>query len=210
MTETDDRTPTRPAPFFVCGHNALDFMSTKTAPWGEEIDWISNGEDLLKWLDTANLVPSEVVQQFRQEFQPQAMDEVASQARELRDWFRGFVEARAQQPLSPDDLAEVTKLNDILASDDQYLQIQANGAHPPFLRRMQRRWRAPKDLLLPLAEVMGDIICSADFSLIKNCEWPACNLYFLDVSKNGKRRWCTMSVCGNRAKAAAHRARKKQ
>jgi predicted RNA-binding Zn ribbon-like protein len=33
-------------------------------------------------------------------------------------------------------------------------------------------------------------------------------MYFLDVSKNRKRRWCSMSICGNRAKAATHRKAK--
>ncbi|MEL6323421.1 MAG: CGNR zinc finger domain-containing protein, partial [Pseudomonadota bacterium] len=40
-------------------------------------------------------------------------------------------------------------------------------------------------------------------------EGPTCTLYFHDVSKNHKRRWCSMDICGNRAKAAAHRKARK-
>lgn len=39
---------------------------------------------------------------------------------------------------------------------------------------------------------------------IKQCAHEACVLYFFDTSQNGRRRWCRMAVCGNRAKAARH------
>ncbi|MDH6127604.1 CGNR zinc finger domain-containing protein [Kitasatospora sp. GP82] len=39
---------------------------------------------------------------------------------------------------------------------------------------------------------------------IKRCAHPSCILHFFDSSQNGRRRWCSMAVCGNRAKAARH------
>jgi predicted RNA-binding Zn ribbon-like protein len=45
---------------------------------------------------------------------------------------------------------------------------------------------------------------------IRNCEHPECRLYFIDTSKAGKRRWCSMELCGNRQKAAEFYARKKK
>ncbi|MFI5801251.1 CGNR zinc finger domain-containing protein [Streptomyces sp. NPDC051561] len=42
---------------------------------------------------------------------------------------------------------------------------------------------------------------------IRPCANPQCVLHFYDVSKNGTRRWCSMSGCGNRAKASRHYAR---
>ncbi|MGW0605507.1 CGNR zinc finger domain-containing protein [Streptomyces sp. NPDC002640] len=45
---------------------------------------------------------------------------------------------------------------------------------------------------------------------IRACANPACVLHFFDVSKNGTRRWCSMSGCGNRAKAQRHYARSRQ
>jgi len=44
---------------------------------------------------------------------------------------------------------------------------------------------------------------------VKNCEGPTCTMLFLDTTKGHARRWCTMAVCGNRAKQASHRARAK-
>jgi predicted RNA-binding Zn ribbon-like protein len=45
---------------------------------------------------------------------------------------------------------------------------------------------------------------------IRKCEHEDCILYFLDTSKSGKRRWCSMEMCGNRQKAADYYARKKK
>jgi len=39
---------------------------------------------------------------------------------------------------------------------------------------------------------------------IRRCEHPTCVLWFLDTSRNGTRRWCSMERCGNRAKAKRH------
>ena len=39
---------------------------------------------------------------------------------------------------------------------------------------------------------------------IKQCAGHTCILYFFDTSQNGRRRWCSMTACGNRAKAARH------
>jgi len=42
---------------------------------------------------------------------------------------------------------------------------------------------------------------------VRRCADPRCTRVFLDTSRNGTRRWCDMGTCGNRAKAARHRAR---
>jgi len=67
--------------------------------------------------------------------------------------------------------------------------------------------RASVDLLVPVAETASDFLCHADFSLVRKCESLACIQYFYDLSKNHARRWCSMSVCGNRMKVAAYHRR---
>ena len=57
------------------------------------------------------------------------------------------------------------------------------------------------------APAMADLVCYQDFSLVKGCEGKACVLLFLDRTHARARRWCSMSICGNRAKQAAHRKR---
>jgi len=39
---------------------------------------------------------------------------------------------------------------------------------------------------------------------IRRCQNPGCVLWFFDTTRNGTRRWCSMEVCGNRAKARRH------
>jgi predicted RNA-binding Zn ribbon-like protein len=64
-------------------------------------------------------------------------------------------------------------------------------------------------LLLPIAEAMARLICDEDFSYVKACEGPTCTLLFADHTRGRARRWCSMALCGNRAKQAAHRHRQK-
>lgn len=52
-----------------------------------------------------------------------------------------------------------------------------------------------------------DLLTSDELNRIRQCEGAGCGWLFMDTSKNGARRWCDMSVCGNRAKARRHRAR---
>lgn len=61
--------------------------------------------------------------------------------------------------------------------------------------------------LAPVAEAVADLMANADFDLVRHCEGEACVLWFYDRTKGHRRRWCTPTGCGNRAKVAAFRAR---
>jgi predicted RNA-binding Zn ribbon-like protein len=204
----------RPPPFFVADDPALDFLNTVAAPWGHEIEWLAGGVDLIAWLEQAHAVPTGVLAELRKRASPRALDAIAAQARELREWFRTFIAEHAGKPLEPRALRELAPLNRLLEEDEIYRQIESarpadNHAdtHRAFRWQRKRRWRGPKTLLLPIAEAMGDLVCQGDFTFVRKCEGPTCTLWFADVSKGHRRRWCSMAVCGNRAKAAAHRAR---
>jgi predicted RNA-binding Zn ribbon-like protein len=47
----------------------------------------------------------------------------------------------------------------------------------------------------------------ADAGRIRQCESDACSIFFVDTSRSGRRRWCSMAACGNKAKVAALRSR---
>ena len=207
----------RPAPLFIGDDLALDFLNSIAAPWGREIEWLANGGDLVAWLERAHAVPGSVSAHFRAHTGSRALDAAATQARELREWFRRFVRKHAGEPLGRRALHDLAPLNELLGRDEAYRQIEISatgdgrgndGERLQALRwQAKRRWDSPKSLLLPIAEAMGDLVCQKDFALVRKCESPTCTLWFLDVSKGHVRRWCSMAVCGNRAKAAAHRAR---
>lgn len=65
-------------------------------------------------------------------------------------------------------------------------------------------------LLAPVLWSAGDLLASEKLGKVRRCANPECLYLFLDESRAGKRRWCTMSSCGNRAKAKRHYHKSKQ
>jgi predicted RNA-binding Zn ribbon-like protein len=65
------------------------------------------------------------------------------------------------------------------------------------------------DALARLAEPLVDEIRAGNADRIRICDNDTCRWIFYDESRAGRRRWCDMASCGNRAKAARHRARVK-
>lgn len=76
------------------------------------------------------------------------------------------------------------------------------------------RWRLPPagpavaSLLAPVIWSAGDLIAGERLVRVRLCANEKCRWLFLDDSKAGTRRWCTMRSCGNRAKAHLHYLRK--
>lgn len=208
-------TTARPAPLFVGDHLAMDFLNSTATPSGERIEWLGDGAGLVDWLDKARAIPPDVALRFRAEDDNlHALDVVAVQARHLREWLRGFVVRRSGAPLGAAMIEELQPLNRLLARDDSYRLVEEAASavgHAQALRwRQERRWTTPERLLQPIAEAIGDFVCDADFRLVRACQGPNCTMMFYDRTKAHARRWCSMAVCGNRAKAAAHRARSRQ
>jgi predicted RNA-binding Zn ribbon-like protein len=195
----------RPPAFLVGDHPAIDFLNSLATPGGIATDWLADGTDLLSWLQQAALITP--VQAARLKDDPK-LDHVATGARALREWLRAFVQRHAGKPLGAAAAAELGPLNLLLAEDRSYARVTGE-AEGLALRRLGR-WDTPEALLQPLAAAIADLVCHADFRLIRTCEGQDCSLMFLDRTKAHARRWCSMALCGNRAKAAAHRARQRQ
>jgi predicted RNA-binding Zn ribbon-like protein len=201
-----------PPAMFVAGAAGLDFLNSIATPTADaQVDWLDNGAGLLAWLKQADLVPAETLDALRAEAMPGELDRVAEQARDLRAWFRTFVAERMGRPLSAEDLRAVEPLNRLLQRDEGFSQIIAHdhGAGNALALRTMRRWRSPESLLLPIGQALARFVCSEDFSDVKACEGAHCTLMFVDHTRGRKRRWCSMAICGNRTKAAAHRKRAK-
>jgi predicted RNA-binding Zn ribbon-like protein len=197
---------------FIGDSPALDFLNSKATPVDVPVEWLDDGEGLLSWLQQAGLAPVNVLDRMRSQCSPAELDDVAKQARHLREWFRGFVRERMGRPLLRDDLKRLEPLNRLLERDESFSQIApATGENGnAFELRAVRRWRSPEAVLFPIAKALADFICSEDFSCVKACEGPTCTLMFADHTRSRVRRWCSMAICGNRAKQAAHRQRRSQ
>lgn len=200
----------RPPAIFVGDAPGLDFLNSIATPVDTPIDWIDDGEGYLNWLEQARLVPGDVLQDMRARALPGELDKIADQARHLREWFRGFVQSHKGHPLAPAALNELEPLNRLLERDEIFNVITPYPTERnPFTLQPLRRWRTPDALLLPVGEALARLVCTEEFAHVKACEGPACTLLFADHTKGHGRRWCSMAICGNRAKQAAHRQRLK-
>jgi predicted RNA-binding Zn ribbon-like protein len=201
----------RPPAIFIADSLGLDFLNSIATPVDKPIDWLDSGDGLLKWLAQAKLVPVDALDELRARAKPGELDKVADQARALREWFRGFVHKHMGRSLTPKALRELGPLNRLLERDEAFSQIsrpsRSDGDRLDL--RMMRRWRSPESLLLPIAEALARFVCEEDFANVKACEGHSCTLVFADRTRRRARRWCSMAVCGNRAKQAAHRKRLK-
>jgi predicted RNA-binding Zn ribbon-like protein len=205
---------TRAPPILIGDSPAIDFLNSVATPVDVPVEWLGSGGDLLEWLGTADMVPGPVLNSLRRSSLPGELDATAAQARALREWFRAFVQRHKGRRLKPEDLQELGPLNQVLERDDAYGQIaradrkEEQVKHSPFVWRAMRRWRSPESLLIPIARALAELVCNEDFIHVKSCEGAACTLLFVDRTHSRGRRWCSMAVCGNRAKQAAHRHRR--
>lgn len=202
----DQRSPA----IFVGDALGLDFLNSIATPVDTPIDWIDDGDGLLNWLEQAQLVPADVLKRIRTQTRPGELDKVTDQARSLREWFRGFVRKHKGRPLTAKSLAGLEPLNRLLERDDSFKRIDPGPKGQPLQLQTIRRWRTPEALLSPIGEALAQLVCTEDFSDVKACEGPACTLLFADHTRGRTRRWCSMALCGNRAKQAAHRHRLKE
>ncbi|MBI3902440.1 MAG: ABATE domain-containing protein [Nitrosomonadales bacterium] len=190
--------------FFVGHHAALDFLNTIAAPREETIEFIADGNAYVTWLTDVGLLAPTEAQGLLDKFGKPALDRVASEARELREWFRRLIAKPARRRTADD----VATLNQILAIDCSRRQLEESDKR--LVLREKREFVRVRQLLVPVAEAIGELLANGDSSLIKRCANPSCTLWFYDRTKAGLRRFCSAAVCGNRAKVAAFRERQRR
>jgi predicted RNA-binding Zn ribbon-like protein len=194
---------------FIADAAALDFLNSVATPVDVPVDWLDDGEGLLNWLQQARLAPAAVLERIRARSTLDELDRVAARARDLREWFRGFVQKHRGRALPRDSLKRLEPLNRLLEGEAVFSQIVPAGGKGPvaFELRTVHRWHSAESLLLPIAESLARFLCSENFADVKACEGAACTLVFADHTRSRGRRWCSMAICGNRAKQATYRKR---
>jgi predicted RNA-binding Zn ribbon-like protein len=199
----------RPPAVFIADSVGLDFLNSIATPVDEPIDWLDSGDGLVSWLAQAKLVPPDVLDELKARAMPGELDTVANEARAMREWFRDFVHRHMGRPLTAKALHELEPLNNLLARDEAFSRISPDheGDGDRLELQVTRRWRSPESLLLPIGEALARFVCEEDFAAVKACEGHKCTLVFADRTRSRARRWCSMAICGNRAKQAAHRDR---
>jgi predicted RNA-binding Zn ribbon-like protein len=204
--------PQQTPAIFIADSAGLDFLNSIATPVDAEFDWIGDGEGLLAWLEQARLVPAEVLNAMRKQAKPGEIDRVAAQARKLREWFRAFVREHSSKQTNTAQPAELEPLNRILSRDEEFGQLvpHKKGKTTAYEFRRTRHWRSPESLLLPIGQSLARLLAEEDLGDVKVCEGASCTLMFADHTRGRSRRWCSMGICGNRAKQIAHRNRLKE
>lgn len=197
---------------FVADSPGLDFLNSIATPVDVPVDWIADGDGLIAWLREAGLVPEDRLDEIVRQAMPGELDRIADQGRDLREWFRSFVRAHGGAPLGTDAIDGLAPLNRLLERDEAYGRVVVRDVHGSrhLAFETARRWRSPETLLIPIAEALARVVVEEDFTQIKACEGHNCTLVFADHTRGRARRWCSMAVCGNRAKVLAHRERKRK
>jgi predicted RNA-binding Zn ribbon-like protein len=190
---------------FVGNHPCLDFINTQMIVRGNPTDLLGGCEDLVAWLVQASAVDkvqaAVVMTQWGHKDQEQLFEQGIRFRGTLREMVKRIV-ARKSIPHSA-----VACINQVLSRCPGYPQlVYKNGG---YTRQFQSQAAQKDGILAPLAEAASDLLCSGNLSLVKKCGNPSCILYFYDTTKNHTRNWCSMQLCGNRIKVAAHYQRKR-
>ncbi|HEY8562736.1 MAG TPA: ABATE domain-containing protein [Pyrinomonadaceae bacterium] len=185
----------------------LDFVNTLKARDGQSFETLDNFTDFLAWTIAAGLLSrTEVETLFRNWRDKAEARDFVSEAVEFRNVLRAAAESIAKTRKAPAN--SVSAINERLKKPSGYTEIERTEIG--FEKRFRFDLSEPANLLQPIAEAAADFLCYANFDLLRKCESDSCVLYFYDTTKNRRRRWCSMSGCGNKAKAAAFYRRKKQ
>jgi Putative stress-induced transcription regulator len=179
------RSKNQPGLTFNAGDLALDFLNSIVTSGQNVVELLANGEDLLSWLVQSHLLDHCDAAAIRVNSLPGELNEVAAQARALREWFRKFVLAHMGRHLTEQALDRLKPLNSVLQRDANYWAIvptpqrtrKTQGLSGLELRSLRRSTR-PNALILIIAQAMADLICSKDFSLVKARNRGTSSLFF--------------------------------
>jgi predicted RNA-binding Zn ribbon-like protein len=188
-------------------HRALDFLNTEPIVRGERVELLGSFDRLVAWCTAAELLPTAVAEDVLARWGASR-----GAARTLRTAHRLRAELRFAL-----DLRVRTRRHDAATFDTLNACLRLGGAYTELIAGSGRRYRRrilvaltkPEELLRPVADAAVALLCDVDPGAVRRCDNPECVLTFRDVSKNHARRWCSMALCGNRMKVAAHRERQR-
>jgi predicted RNA-binding Zn ribbon-like protein len=193
--------------YFIGQRLAIDFANTIVVPDGSG-DGLHSWADLAGFLVAAGQVDGRRAGQVKAlaESDPDGTSRVLRQAVELRDAVRGIVEAIAGgNPVEPTWVEFVNAVLRVTEGHDELVE-SGDGWRLAFVRREQRlEW-----LLAGIARSAAELVEEGPGAPVRKCAGAGCVLYFYDTSRTGRRRWCSMAVCGNRSKVAAFARRQRR
>jgi predicted RNA-binding Zn ribbon-like protein len=164
-------------------------------------------EALLAWLQREAAVDEERAAGIRRRavLQPAAAAAGLVDARRVRAALRALAERGDAQDKVREDA--VIEINRVLGRSAGTRRLDPDLVTGSYVRSFVPTGDAFAGLMIPIVESAADSLIGNELPRVRRCADPRCHRVFLDGTKNGLRRWCDMGTCGNRAKAARHRAR---
>ena len=190
-------------PATLGGHPALDFCNTR-AGWndGAGVEYLADYEHLVLWAGFVGLLEPERVASLRVSGgrRKKQAASVLERALRLRTDLYGLLSDRGIATAGP-TAALAEELRAATAS------LELERADTKFAWRLA----ASNDLDAPVlaaAWSAASLLTSSDVAHVRACPGHGCGWVFLD--RRGRRRWCSMAVCGNRDKARRFSARRRE
>jgi predicted RNA-binding Zn ribbon-like protein len=181
--------------YWLGGRPALDLVNTLRERWRRRVETLASPNDLGLWLVKAGLVPEP----------PRMTRALLVEARELREAIDLCVQAAVVGDPAP--RAAVRHIDGRLAHVTTGPRLATGDGGAPVLgeRRPADAARAAIGAIaLDAARMLGT---EEQARRVRICASETCSARFYDRSPSAQRRWCSMALCGNEAKARRHRAR---
>lgn len=176
---------------------SIDFVNTFGLTRGRNFDDFGTTRKAIDWLQERTGLKSALVVEL-----PAVLDRVTR----ARSAFRELWDASAEgRPAAESAVAEVNRV----LRHQSVLQLEPSQDVARHQLRLASRFTGDEVdcALAELAEPLVRAVGSPDAERARICADDGCRWVFYDSSRTHQRRWCDMASCGNRAKAARHRAR---
>jgi predicted RNA-binding Zn ribbon-like protein len=169
------------------------------------VDQLTGVDMLLRFGRWAGILDEGEVAYLRQraEESPEEAEAALERARAAREVIYRTLFALANHTSAAP--ADIALLNEVVAE----AQAQVHLAPTVQAGRFEWRWKSEEPqfemVLWAAARSAAELLTSEELNKVKSCPGEGCAYLFMDLSRNGKRRWCEMDVCGNRNKVKRFR-----
>jgi predicted RNA-binding Zn ribbon-like protein len=203
-TETTRATGARLFDLTLTGQLSLDLVNT--------VDWrgsenpkemLNSYDDLVRWArHTGVLTEREARHLLRQaRRRPGEAKATLEEAKDVRELFFRIFSARAagRRP----EKSDLKWFNELLSKSLSHLRIAP--VQSGFAWEWEDEENGLNQMLWAAVRAAGELLVdSTALDRLRECPGEGCRWLFIDTSRNKSRRWCTMEICGNRAKARRH------
>ncbi len=199
----------QPPLFDLTGGNVcLDFINTlDDRPSSQPKELLNEYRDLARFGENTGIVTPAEFQRLatKARSEPSESEQALWRARELREALNEIFSAvESKQAASQ---TAIDKLNAVLHEAERHSRLVES--EEGFAWRSDAASSTLTAILWPIARAARDLLTSAQLPMVRKCSSPTCQWFFLDSSKNHRRRWCDMTTCGNRDKVRNFYARKR-